>query len=277
MQNRICVLGSSFSRGAQGPHVNDTSSYIHNMLSLELGMEVINLCVSGHGNERYLENYLMACKRYRPDLFLAEIWRDRTFCQLWLPTPLTGEVSRGTPSQIYEHNFPMGLNDGKPYDFKDIWKYKVFRHDDAQGREAIMDTSEVRYHKLSQLLKMYTALAAYMEHPWLMTMRTMKNLQALEEASDFIGVPVLWYTYTEDVETKAFKKFSDTLPTDRHLNSWCGLAAGTYEWAADRFNGQHLADQCHLNKAADQAVVSELTAPFIRNYINKLAGKEING
>ena len=271
----ICLLGSSFTRGAQGVHEGDHSTYIHNMLSEELDEEVVNLSMSGHGSESYCDAYVYACRRFRPRLFLAEVFKDRTFCHLWLPTKHSAELAQKNPQQIYDSRFAVGLNDGQAYDFKNLWGTKIFRQDTVdQGTRELYGTSEVQHHRIEHLLSMYEQISVYMEHEWSLRIRTLRQLVALEELSQLVGVPVLWYTFLDE---PMFRPFTDMLPRERHLNSWAGIPHGTSEWAAERFQGDHIADVWHLNAKADRAVIKELTALFIRSYLNDLAENQQKG
>jgi len=261
----ICMIGSSFSRGAQGADGDDIDAYIHNMLAKELGCDVVNLSVPGHGSELYLENYVMASRKYKPRLFLAEIWLDRTFCNLWLPTQAAKRHADLPVHDLYENSFPLGRCDGQHYDYKDLWDYKLFRYEDVDQRhQMLFEQSPVIAHELTEVLEMYENISVYLKHESVLSLRTIKHLMSVEDAAQLVGIPVLWWTYSD---MKMFTKFSASLPPDRHLNTWCGINVGTSRWAEGKLDGRHLADVCHLTAEADKMVVNELMSPFIRNHL----------
>ena len=261
----ICLLGSSFSRGAQGAEHKQWDTYIHNMLSAELGMPVINLSMSGHGSETYSDAYVYACAKHRPRLIVAEVWVDRTFCHLWLPTRYTKMASQQSVDDIYDGQFAESVNDGGEFDWKHMWLHKVFRHDqpDAPTLETFR-TSAIQKHDLHELLQMYETIGVYADHDWPLQLRTIRRLQNLEAVSQLVGVPVLWWTY---LDRPTFRPFTDSLPTERHLNAWAGIRSGTCEWAEQQLGGQHLADGWHLNSRADRLVQQQLMAPWIRAWL----------
>jgi len=263
----ICMIGSSFSRGAQGADYYNIDAYIHNLLAKELDCEVVNLAVPGHGCELYLENYMMASKEYKPKLFLAEIWLDRTFCNLWLSTHAAKKHAELSPHELYSNSFPIGTNNGQHYDHKDLWDYKLFRYDDIDDRyRMLFNQLPILAHDPKEILNMYENLGVYLEHDWVLTLRTIRYLMSVENAAQLVGIPVLWWTY---FDMPMFTKFSDSLPPDRHLNTWSGINVGTCQWAKQKLNSKHLADKCHLTAQADTMVVKELMAPFIQHHLKQ--------
>jgi hypothetical protein len=265
----ICLLGSSFSRGAHGSDLDNHSTYVHNLIHRSLDIPVINLSISGHGSEIYTDAYVYACRRYKPRVIIAEMWYDRTYRWLWLPTASTNESGQQTIDEIYAGQFAEGYNDGLVQDNKQIWQHKIFGVPaDSRERDywqGIFKTSDLQHHDLPELLQMYETLAVYCDHVWPMTLRTIRRFMNLEALSQLVGVPVLWWTY---LDKPMFRKFTDQLPVERHLNTWSGINSGVCEWAGQQLHGQHLADSVHLTTAANELVLSQLTIPWLQNWFD---------
>ena len=235
-----------------------------------LGIPVINLSISGHGSEIYTDAYVYACRRYKPRVIIAEIWYDRTYRWLWLPTASANESGQRPIDEIYTEQFAEGYNDGRVQDNKQIWQHKIFcapaetkaEDDYWQG---IFKTSDLQHHDLGQLRQMYETLGVYCDHVWPMTLRTIRRLMNLEAVSQLVGVPVLWWTY---INQPMFRTFTDQLPAERHLNTWSGINIGVREWADQQLKGQHMADSVHLNTAANDLVLTQLSIPWLNNWLH---------
>jgi len=262
----ICILGSSFSRGAHGDDSGNTDNYIHNMLHKSLDMSVVNLSISGHGCEIYTDAFVYACNNYKPSVIVAEIWYDRSYNWLWLPTDSTKKASNKSIQEIYDGQFAEGHNDGKDYNWKELWNHKIFRNITDSKTSETFKTSEIQYHSMGQLLQMYNILGVYSDHEYPLQLRTIRRLMNLEAICKLVGIPVLWWTY---LDNSMFRIFSEQLPSDRHLNTWSGINTGTCEWAEKKLQGQHLADNWHLNNRADRLVLEQLTVPWLRHWFDK--------
>lgn len=143
-------------------------------------------------------------------------------------------------------------------------KYKISKAVDLKSADMAEKWARTSIDRLTvtEYFNKFWQLADYMEHDDLHKIRNTKNWVALEEIAALMDIPVLWYSIVPINET-----FTATLPRDRYLNAWCNITH-VMEWAKIRMNGQHLADDYHLNSAADQLVSKELFAPFIKNYVD---------
>lgn len=266
----IILLGASNTRGG---HIQDSSSegtienpstYLHNLLYNELNIPIVNMGAPGTGAEVYVDNFIYACKEYKPKLFVIDLAADRNVMNFWFPsTKINNETyqdwltygSSETPnkytySKIFEHSRVSALTPKIHQHQLDKFKY-----------------SDLQAHSLETLLKKYTDLIPYNYNDTLIRLRTIKIYNTLEMLSELLNIPIVYYRYW-DVENIYTSEFTNTLSTDRYLNKKLNMSSGVFEWAAVRFNNNHLADRIHLNPNADTAFVKELLAPFINNYLN---------
>jgi hypothetical protein len=260
----IGLLGSSYTRGAWGKALLNSDAFVHNILSKQLQCTVVNMSLPSHGSEQYTDAFVFACRRWKPKLFLAELIHDRTFFNGWIPTTDSAKIANLSPFEIYHGCFAYGISDDPIYNRGDVMKYKISKAVDLKSADMSEKWSNVSIDrlKLTEYFDKFWQLADYMEHDDLHKIRNIKNWYALEEISKLVNVPVLWYSIVPINET-----FTATLPVDRYMNSWCNIDC-VMNWANVRLHGQHLADDYHLNSAADQLVSKELFAPFIKNYVD---------
>lgn len=264
----ITLLGSSYTRGAWGDHMDQPSAMLHTLLSNALGCDVMNMSMPGHGSEMFTDAYVYACSKHKPRLFLAELVEDRSLRLLGVPNRTTHSIAALRSEDIYEHCFQHGLQD-EPYVTNRMEDYHIHNGagDDASEHN-IFSRSTVGGFDLKELLNWLNCIRLFHEEESLRLMRSIKNFVALEKLSALVGVPVLYYRHTHwtDIE----KKFAGNTG-DRYLNAWHGLGAGVADWVNKQTGGQHLADHTHLNLAADRLVVNQLMAPFIRHHLSKLS------
>ena len=260
----IGLLGSSYTRGAWGNAHLKSEAFVHNILSKNLNCTVVNMSLPSHGSEQYTDAFVFACRRWKPKLFLAELIHDRTFFNGWIPTTDSARIANLSPFDIYHGCFAYGTSDDPVYNRGDVMKYKVSKAVDIKSADMAERWSTVSIDRLTlrEYFDTFWQLAEYMQHDDLHNIRNIKNWYALEELSKLVGIPVLWYSIVPINET-----FTATLPRERYLNAWCDITH-VMEWAKVRMNGQHMANDYHLNAAADELVSNELFAPFIKNYVD---------
>ncbi len=260
----IVLLGSSYTRGAWGKDRDDPDAMLHTMLSKSLGCDVINMATPGYGSERFVDDYIYACKRFAPRLFLAEMVEDRSMRWLKVPNETTKHISSMDADAIYDMNFQRG-HPREPYVTSDMDRYQIYNGggDDPQDTE-IMSGSFIQGFKLKELLRGLNNVRLFHEHETLWLMRTVKNFVSFEDLSSMVGVPVLYYKHTDysDISVKLRDRLGD-----RFMNRWHGFEHGVSALADRRFGGKHLADGIHLTRDADHMVVNELMVPFINHHL----------
>lgn len=260
----ITLLGSSYTRGAWGDHMDQPQAMLHTLLSDALECDVMNMSMPGHGSEMFVNAYIYACSNYKPKLFLAELVEDRSLRLLSVPNETTKYIATLPCEEVYEHSFQHGM-DGEPYITNHMGNYHVHNSaGDDPAEHAIFATSNVEGFDLKEVLNWLNYLRLFHEDDSLRLMRSIRHFVTLEKLSRLVGVPVLYYRHTNwtDIEDK----FSGTVG-DRYLNAWHGLDTGVADWVNKRMDGKHLADNTHLNLDADKIVVNELMAPFIRHHL----------
>lgn len=266
----IILLGASNTRGG---HIKDDSSegttenpstYLHNLLYNELNIPIVNMAAPGTGAEVYIDNFIYACKEYSPKLFVVDLAADRSGMNFWFPsTKINNEkyqdwITHGssetpnkyTYSKIFEHSRVSAITPKIQQHQLEKFKY-----------------SDLQAHSLKTLLKKYTELMPYNYNDKLIRLRTTKIYNSLEMLSELLNIPIIYYRYW-NAENTYTSEFTNTLSTDRYLNKKFNMDSGVFEWAAVKFNNNHLADSIHLNPEADTAFVKELLAPFISNYLS---------
>ena len=266
----IILLGASNTRGG---HIQDNTSegttenpstYLHNLLYKELNMPVVNMGSPGTGAEIYIDNFIYACKKYKPKLFLVDLAADRSVMNFWFP-------STKINTEIYQDWFTYGSSETP-----DEYTYsKIFEHSRVSAltpkiQQHQLDKfkhSNLQAHSLETLLKKYVELIPYNYNDTLIRLRTMKIYNTLETLSELLNVPIIYYSYWS-AEHLYSAEFTTTLSPDRYLNRKFGIKDGVLNWAAAKFNNNHLADSTHLNPQADTAFVKELLAPFISSYLD---------
>lgn len=262
----IVLLGSSYTRGAWGDHMDQPDAMLHSLLSKELGCDVVNMGMPGHGSEQFVNAYVYACDRWKPALFLAELVEDRSLRLLNIPNDTTHRIASEEPNRIYEMSFQHGLP-GQPYVTSLMENYHIHNGagDDPSEHE-IMETSTISGFGLNEVLDWFNRIRMFHEEESLQLIRSIRNFVSLERLSSIVGVPVVYYRHTHwrDIEHKISNGFGD-----RYLNAWHGLDTGVADWANRKLDGRHLADHAHLNLEADRLVVRELMAPFIRHHLSK--------
>lgn len=264
----IVLLGSSYTRGAWGKDIGDVSAMRHTMLSESLGCDVVNMGSPGNGSERFQYDYVYACKRFSPKLFMVELVEDRSLRWLMVPNDLTLQISGEHPQSIYEKQFQYGLPN-QPYVTNDMDYYRIYNSEEVDENfyQGIMQGSLIQGFTLKQILRSLNDVRLFYEHKSLWMMRSIKNFVALEELSSLVGIPILYYKQTD------YSNIEDGLKSligDRYMNAWCGLNTTVERWADQRMGGLHLADEVHLNKEADRLVIEELMVPFIRHHLSRL-------
>lgn len=266
----IVLMGSSYTRGAWGKHMDQPDAMLHTMLSRSLGSEVINMSMPGHGSEQFVGAYIQACKRWKPTLFLAELVEDRSLRLLNIPNQITHGISGLSAQEMHLRTFQYG-EPGKPYVVNDMDGYQIHNGaGDDPSEHAILAGSTVTGFKLKELLLYFNNVRLFHEEDSLRLMRSIRNFVSLEDLSSMFGVPVLYYRHTHwtDIEDKMSGMFGD-----RYLNHWHGLGTGVADWANVKMDGGHLADHTHLNMQADQMVVDQLMVPFIKHHLGKQQGR----
>jgi hypothetical protein len=266
----IVLLGSSFTRAG---HTNSISpegadsypkSFLHNLLYNELKIPVINMATPGTGAENYVDNFVYACKEFKPKLFLVETAADRSVMNFWFP-------STKVNTETYQDWFTYGSSEAPDeYAYSKIFEHsrvsaltpKIQRHQLDKFKH-----SNLQAHSLETLLKKYVELIPYNYNDTLIRLRTVKIYNTLETLSELVNVPIIYYSYWS-AEYLYSAEFTDTLSPDRYLNRKFDIKDGVLSWAAAKFNNNHLADSTHLNPQADTAFVKELLAPFISSYLN---------
>ncbi len=263
----IVLLGSSYTRGAWGDHMDQPDAMLHSLLSDELGCDVANMSMPGHGSEQFVDAYVYACDRWRPRLFLAELVEDRSLRLLSIPNDTTQFIASGSQDYIYEMGFQYGIPH-QPYVTSLMEQYHIHNGagDDPSEHE-IMSRSTINGFGLNEVLDWVNRVRIFHEEDSLRLIRSVRNFSSLEKLSSIVGIPVLYYRHThwKDIEAKMAVTFGD-----RYMNGWHGLSTGVADWANAKLNGQHLADHAHLNRKADQLVVRDLMVPFIRHHLSSL-------
>jgi hypothetical protein len=218
----------------------------------------------GTGAEIYVDNFVYACKEFKPKLFLIEAAADRSVMNFWFP-------STKINTETYQDWFTYGSSD-RP----DEYTYsKIFLHSRVSSltnkiQQHQLDKfkhSNLQAHSLETLLKKYVELIPYNYNDTLIRLRTIKIYNTLETLSELLNVPIIYYSYWlgEDLYSA---EFTNALSPDRYLNRKFGIKDGVLNWAAAKLDNNHLADNIHFNPQADTAFVKDLLAPFINNYLD---------
>lgn len=271
----IVLLGSSYTRGAWGDHMDQPSAFIHTMLADALQCDVVNMSIPGLGSEVFVDAYINAVDKYKPSLFIAELVEDRSRRMMYLPTDTSHAISTQPADIIYDMSFQYGMP-GMDYNENQMDQYRI--HGAAVAlksfdkrmirNQRMFDSCHVQGigYSLNTLLDWSNILNVFYDSDSLDTIRTITNFISLEKLSKLVGIPVLYYRYNQTLqyESKLHMHIAD-----RYLNSWHGLTIGTNEWANIKMQGRHLADHTHLNKEADMLVINELVVPFIKDYAAK--------
>jgi hypothetical protein len=263
----IVLLGSSYTRGAWGSDMDQPEAMLHTILSRAVGCDVLNMSMPGHGSERFTDAYVYACSHHRPILFMAELVEDRSMRLLSIPNATTHRIAGMDPEPIYEMGFQHGMP-YEPYRTGDMEHYHIHNGaGDDPAEHEIMSGSTIQGIGLLELLYWFNRVRIFHEEDSLRLMRSIRNFLSLEKLSVLVGVPVLYYRHTHytDIENKM-----SALIGDRYMNAWHGLGTGVADWANHRLGGRHLADNAHLNRTADELVVNELMAPFIKHHFSRL-------
>jgi hypothetical protein len=268
----IVLLGSSYTRGAWGEHMNDPSAFVHTMLADALQCQVANMSITGSGSETFVDAYIHAIDKYNPSLFIAELVEDRSRHMMYLTNDVSQSISEQSAETIHDMSFQYGIQH-EPYTENQIEEYRIHNgvcvlksYDKLRAKtQRMFDDCYIRGHghTLCTLLDWINTLNAFHHSKQLNLMRTIKHFMSLEKLSKIAGVPVLYYRYNETLghESKLRSHING-----RYLNSWHNINVGTQEWANTRMQGMHLADHTHLNKQADELVIKELMVPFIKHY-----------
>lgn len=268
----IVLLGSSYTRGAWGDHMEHPDAFVHTLLSNELNCTAINMSIPGCGSEIFVDAYIHAVDKYKPSLFLAELVEDRSRRMMYLPNDISQSISAQSAELIHDQSFQYGMP-GMDYNENQMDQYRIHggagtlrTYDKRMFRnQRMLDNCHVQGHghTLKTLLDWFNILNVFHESDSLELMRTIKNFMSLEKLSKLIGVPVLYYRYNQST---AYESKLSMQMSDRYLNNWHGMKVGTCDWADGKLNGSHLADHTHLTKYADELVIHELIAPFIKDY-----------
>jgi hypothetical protein len=266
----IVILGTSNTVGGQDEEHKNSEIMIHNLLSKQLGCEILNLSVPGRGTELYLENYIYACNEYNPKLFIAEIYIDRTYVNFWFPTKeIENLLLEGKIDEIYQSSLE------KRYSWKEQeidYRLQLSRINRITKNTIHLEKFQncnIKWHSIEKLLEMYKTVSVYLDEDYLLALRSTKNLINLKKLSEITKIPVLFVSYGMPA-IEFNESFVKNLNQDEYLNYFHNLPSGIIEWAEEKLKGKHFSfDNDHLNKTADQLSVDELFVPFIKNYIKK--------
>lgn len=268
----IVLLGSSYTRGAWGDHMDQPAAFVHTMLANELQCDVVNMSIPGSGSEKFVDAYIHAVDKYNPSLFLAELVEDRSGYMLYLPNAVSQSIADQSAGSIHDHSFQYGLpNSDYVENCMEAYRIhyatialpstsKLLIRNQRMFNDCYIRNNEYNMHTL---LDWMNTLNVFHQSGPLQLMRTVTHFMSLEKLSKLTGIPVLYYSYHQTLNYEA-KLISHI--QDRHMNTWHSMSDGTCQWANNKLNGQHLADNTHLNKQADELVIKELTAPFIKYY-----------
>lgn len=261
----IALLGSSHSRGAWGADTHDPHARLDRIIAAATGWGVRDLSVSGHGSELYANAALEACQGDRPAAFLVELQVDRSLVWAWVENDHSRRLSLASAKEIWQKQFDF---DG----MHDHMIYKRARAGHGQTDEA-WSTVRDRAHDLGGMLHLYEQVLGYIDTRALKTIRTVRNLVALERVSRLAFVPcIYWAVDGQQLECAA--PFLRDLDPDRFINGINGFGGiGTTDVIVSSMGrGTAIADDGdHLTKSANQRLVADILVPGILRFAGKNA------
>lgn len=265
----IGMLGTSNMLGGHDQNGSDPNTMLHNMLSNELGCDVLNLSTPGRAVERYAQNLLYAHNKYKPSLFICELFIDRSFNNFWFPTDSTMSLIKENAETIHQSFIEERFSWKEDRIDNRYIKSRINRN--TQNTKNLTNFQECLFQiePIDKLLDYYKKSCVYIDDEYLCSIRTIDTMFHLELLAKSLGIDILYLALFEPAI--AFNKaFIDTLPTERFLNNFYKITNGVDEILSEKCQGNHLSyDNDHFNEKADKILIKDFIAPFIKHYSEK--------
>lgn len=265
----IALLGTSNMLGGHDQHGADSSTMLHNILAKELCCDVVNLATPGRGSERYIGNLLYANDKYKPSVAICELYIDRSFLNFWFPTFETMALANQNAATINQAFVEERSSFGEDQIDNRYIKSRINRNTQDKKHMKQFENALFKTAPIEKLLLNYQQSCVYIDEEYLCALRTIDTMCSLDTLSCSLGISMLYVALFEPA-TEFNKPFIDTLPTDRFLNRHFDIDAGMDQVLSTRCGGNYLSyDNDHFNQEAEQILIKDFIAPFVRSYCKK--------